>query len=117
MIVDAVIYLGCALLLLGSLFSLVAAIGVVRLPDLFTRMHAASKAGAVGSGLVLLSIALLSFDVAIALRAIVGFVFLLLTTPVGAHLLARASYRIGDQTPVNLVLDELKSKTSRDHEP
>lgn len=113
MIADLVIYAGCGLLLLGALFSLIAAIGVVRLPDLFTRMHAASKAGAVGGGLVLLAVAVMSFDFAIALRAIVGFVFLLLTTPVAAHLLARASYRTSDQLPVNMVVDELKSKSGQ----
>jgi multicomponent Na+:H+ antiporter subunit G len=113
MISDIAIYAGCVLLLLGALFSLVAAIGVVRLPDLFSRMHAASKAGPVGSGLVLLAVALVSADTGVALRAIVGLVFLLLTTPVGAHLLARASYRTSDQLPANMVVDELKSKTSQ----
>ena len=110
MIADIVIYAGCIVLVVGAVFSLIAAIGVLRLPDLLTRMHAASKAGAVGGGLVLLAVALLSFDAAIALRAIVGVVFLLLTTPVAAHLLARASYRITDQSQVNLQVDELKSK-------
>ncbi|QQR35680.1 monovalent cation/H(+) antiporter subunit G [Devosia oryziradicis] len=107
------IYTGCGLLLVGSLFSLVAAIGVVRLPDLLTRMHAASKAGPVGAGFVLIAVALLSGDAGVALRAIVGVVFLLLTTPVGAHLLARASYRTSDQLGGNMVLDELKSKTGQ----
>jgi multicomponent Na+:H+ antiporter subunit G len=113
MIADLAIYAGCLLLLLGALFSLVAAIGVVRLPDLYTRMHAASKAGAVGGGLVLLAVAFLSFEVGVALRAIVGFVFLLLTTPVSAHLLARASYRTTDQSHMKMVVDDLKSKTSQ----
>ena len=113
MITTIAIYAGCILLLLGSLFSLVAAIGVVRLPDLFTRMHAASKAGAVGTGLVLLAVAVLSADVGVALRAIVGFVFLLLTTPVAAHLLAKASYRTTGQLAVSMVMDELKSKTGQ----
>lgn len=111
MIADIVVYAGCIVLVLGAAFSLIAAIGVLRLPDLFTRMHAASKAGAVGGGLVLLAVALMSFDAAIALRAIVGVVFLLLTTPVAAHLLARASYRITDQSHVDMQVDELKSKS------
>lgn len=106
------IYSGCIVLLLGAAFTLIAAIGVLRLPDLLTRMHAASKAGAVGGGLVLLAVALLCFDAAIALRAVVGIVFLLLTTPLGAHLLARASYRITDQSHVDMVVDELKSANS-----
>lgn len=113
MIAAIAIYAGCVLLLLGSLFTLIAAIGVVRLPDLFTRMHAASKAGPVGTGLVLLAVAVVSADVGVALRAIVGLVFLLLTTPVAAHLLARASYRTTDQLRMTMVIDELKSKTGQ----
>ena len=113
MIADLAIYAGCVLMLLGALFSLVAAIGVVRLPDLYTRMHAASKAGAVGGGLVLLSVALMCFDVGVALRAIIGVVFLLLTTPVSAHLLARASYRTSDQLGMKMVVDELKSRSGQ----
>ena len=113
MIAAITIYARCGLLLLGAVFSLIAAIGVVRLPDLFTRMHAASKAGPVGAGLVLIAVAVVSGDVGVALRAIVGFVFLLLTTPVAAHLLARASYRTTDQLRMNMVVDELKSKTGQ----
>lgn len=111
MMIDIIVYAGCVVLLLGAAFSLIAAVGVIRLPDLYTRMHAASKAGAVGGGLVLLAVALLCFDASIALRAVMGVVFLLLTTPVAAHLLARASYRITDQSHVNMVVDELKSKS------
>ena len=113
MIADLAIYAGCVLLLLGAVFSLIAAIGVLRLPDLYTRMHAASKAGAVGGGLVLIAVALLCFDVGVALRAIIGFVFLLLTTPVGAHLLARASYHASGQSPQNMVIDDLKSRSEQ----
>lgn len=113
MIADLSIYLGCALLLLGSAFTLLAAIGVLRLPDLYTRMHAASKAGAVGGGLILLAVALVSFDGSVALRAIIGACFLLLTTPVSAHLLARVSHRGGYQSDVNMATDELKSKSGQ----
>lgn len=116
MIADVAIYAGCTLLVLGALFSLIAAIGVLRLPDLYTRMHAASKAGAVGGGMVLLAVALVSFDVGVALRAIMGFVFLLLTTPVAAHLLARASYCTTDQSLDHVVVDELKSNLGRNSE-
>jgi multicomponent Na+:H+ antiporter subunit G len=108
-----VTYLGCILMVLGALFSVIAALGVLRLPDLLTRMHAASKAGPVGAGLVLLAVAILSADAGVAVRAIVGIVFLLLTTPVAAHLLARASYRTTDQLRLNMVIDELKSKTGQ----
>lgn len=111
MMIDLASYLGSAFLLLGALFCLLAAIGVLRLPDLYTRMHAASKAGAVGGGLVLLAVALLCFDAAVALRAIIAVVFLLLTTPLAAHLLARASHRANYHTETKMEMDELKSKS------
>ena len=79
----------------GSLFALVAAIGINRLPDFFTRMHAASKAGTVGSGLLLLAAGLGSGDFAVLIRALAGFVFFILTAPVSAHLLARAAHKAG----------------------
>ena len=113
MIADFAIYLGCAMLLIGAAFTLLAAIGVLRLPDLYTRMHAASKAGAVGGGMILLAVALVSFDGSVALRAIIGAGFLLLTTPVSAHLLARVSHRGGYHSGANMVVDELKSKSGQ----
>ncbi len=100
-------YTAGIVLLLGAAFTLVAAIGVIRLPDLLTRMHAASKAGAVGGGLILLAIALLSQDVSVATRAIIGIIFLLLTTPLAAHLLARSTY-IAGYTPITAsVVDDI----------
>ena len=63
-------YLAAALLLFGAGFSLVAAIGVLRLPDLYTRLHAASKAGATGAGAVFLAVGIESLDGAVMLRAL-----------------------------------------------
>jgi multicomponent Na+:H+ antiporter subunit G len=103
------LYVGGVVLVLGAVFTLLAAVGVVRLPDLYTRMHAASKAGAVGGGLILIAVAILSQDAAVAIRAIVGVIFLLLTTPVSAHLLARASYLSGYRPCNETVVDELAS--------
>lgn len=95
MIVEFLQYLAGGAMLIGAFFSLIAAVGMIRLPDLYTRMHAASKAGTMGSGLMLLSVAVISFDGSVLVRAIVGFLFLLLTAPVSAHLLARASMIAG----------------------
>lgn len=95
MMLDMVYYTAGILLIVGALFSFVAVIGILRLPDLYTRTHAASKAGTVGSGLTLIAIALISFDGAIVLRAIAGIVFFMLTAPLSAHLLARAAYMAG----------------------
>jgi multicomponent Na+:H+ antiporter subunit G len=96
-----------ALLFAGSLFALVAAIGIVRLPDLYTRMHAASKAGTVGSGLLLLAAGLYSGELAILVRAVAGFIFFLLTAPVAAHLLAKAAHQTGHRLGQESLRDEL----------
>lgn len=96
------------LLLLGALFCFIAAVGLLRLPDLYTRMHAASKAGALGSGLMLIAVALYAWDLSVTTRAVAGFVFLLLTTPISAHLLARSAYFRGYE-PCDLTYrDDLK---------
>lgn len=98
----------CSLLMVGgSIFALLAALGILRLPDVYTRMHAASKAGTVGSGLMLLAVGIYSGDVSVFLRAFAGVIFFILTAPIGAHLLARAAhgarYRLADVT----VIDEM----------
>lgn len=77
-----------ALALLGAAFTLVAAIGLVRLPETLWRMHAAAKAGTLGAGLLLLAVALAT-DASTASRAVAAAVFLVLTAPVAAHVLAR----------------------------
>lgn len=108
MIAELAQYLAALLVIAGALFSLIAAIGVLRLPDLYTRLHAASKAGAVGAGLVFLGLAVASFDGAVVLRTLLGIMFLLLSTPISAHLLARAAYRCGERPTAATSIDDLK---------
>ena len=79
----------------GAMFSLIASIGLIRLQDVYLRMHAASKAGTLGSGLMLLALAVYAAELSVFTRAIAGIVFFLLTAPVSAHLLARAAYLSG----------------------
>ncbi|MQB43745.1 monovalent cation/H(+) antiporter subunit G [Rhizobium sp. ICMP 5592] len=95
------------LLVAGALFALAAAIGIVRLPDLYSRMHAASKAGTVGSGLLLLAVGIHSQDLSILARALAGFLFFVLTAPIAAHLLARAAHKAGHRLTSPSVRDDL----------
>lgn len=81
------------LLVLGALFMLLAGVGLVRLPDLYLRMSATSKAATLGASLVLLGAAVHFGTVAVAGRAVVIVVFLFLTAPVAAHAIGRAGYR------------------------
>ena len=102
-------YLAAALILAGSAFALTAAIGLVRLPDLYTRMHAASKAGTLGSCAVLLALAVHADDPAITLRALAGIVFFLLTVPISSHLLAKAAHSAGYNLWEQSVRDDLQA--------
>jgi multicomponent Na+:H+ antiporter subunit G len=95
------------LLVAGSIFALVAAIGMLRLPDTMTRMHAATKAGTLGAGLILIAEAVLYHETGITLRALAAIVFLLLTAPVAAHLIGRAAYHSGIKLWKQTWIDQL----------
>lgn len=71
---------------------LIAALGLLRLPDLYTRMHAVTKAGTLGVGLVLIGAAVSFGDVSVTTRAVVALLFVLLTAPVSGHVIGRAGY-------------------------
>ncbi len=76
----------------GTLFMFVAAVGLLRLPDLYTRMHAVTKAGTLGVGLVLVAAAVAFGEVSVTARALVALLFVFLTAPVSAHMIGRAGY-------------------------
>ena len=77
------------LLLAGVFFSLVAAIGIVRMPDIYCRMHAATKAGSFGIGLMLLALSIDASDSRIWIQSILIILFFFLTAPIGAHMIGR----------------------------
>ena len=79
----------------GVFFLIVAGIGIVRMPDLYTRMHATSKAGSLGVGLVLLAVAVYYHELGVVLRALAALTFLILTAPLGAHAIGRAAWLTG----------------------
>ena len=93
---------------MGAMFALVASIGILRLPDFYTRIHAASKAGTVGSVLALVALAIVSVQTAEVLRAIAAIVFFFLTAPISAHLLGKAAYSAGYRMWSGSVLDEME---------
>lgn len=84
-----------ALILLGGLLTVAAGVGILRLPDVFIRMHAATKVGTLGSGLILAGVAVAFADPGVVLRCVLIVFFLLLTAPIGAHMIGRAALRIG----------------------
>lgn len=96
--------------LIGAGFMLIAALGVWRMPDLLTRMHATTKAGVLGSGLMLLGLLVKYPELPILVRvlAIVGFT--MLTAPIAAHAIGRAGYFIGLPLWSGTLKDELKGQ-------
>ena len=81
------------LMVVGSLFTLLAAVGVVRMPDIYCRLSATSKAAPFGVGLVLAGTTLVIGEASFALQAAAVAVFVAITSPVAAHALARAVHR------------------------
>ena len=111
---DFVLTLVVAVMLIaGGIFTFLAALGLVRLPDVYTRMHAASKAGTVGSGLMLFAAGIHAGDIAIFTRALAGFVFFVLTAPVAAHLVAKAAHGAGYRLSRLTVIDEMRDAQER----
>jgi monovalent cation/proton antiporter, MnhG/PhaG subunit len=88
-------YVAMALLIAGTAFLLIAAIGIVRLPDPLQRMHSATKAGTLGATLMLLGVVIASDWSELSSTSGLTILFLLITLPIGAQLLGRASYVSG----------------------
>ena len=97
-----------ALLLAGGAFMLLGALGLVRLPDVFTRMQAATKAATLGAACLLAAVAVHFAELGVTSRAVLVIAFLFLTAPVGAHVLARAAYSAGVPLWEGTVRDELR---------
>lgn len=95
---------------IGVLFIFLAAVGFIRMPDTYLRMCVTTKASTLGSGLILLSAAVFFGESGVISRVIAIILFLFLTVPVGAHLIARVSYFIGVQLWKGTIMDELKGK-------
>ncbi len=103
-------YLTAVLLLAGAAFMLLAAIGILRLPDLFTRMSATSKAAGLGSSLALLAVAAHFTQLDVTTRAVAAIVFLFMTIPVAAHMVGRAGYLSGVAISSRTTVDELQDR-------
>jgi multicomponent Na+:H+ antiporter subunit G len=92
-------WIAALLLVAGGFFCLIAGIGVVRLNDVFARMHAATKAGTLGLALVCVAVMVLAPTWLEVVEALIVFLFMIASAPIGAHLIGRAAFRTG--TPVD----------------
>ncbi len=98
----------CALLVAGAGFIFIAALGLLRMPDLFLRMSCSAKASTLGIGLLLLAL-IIHFDQAgVTGRALATLAFVVLTTPVASHRIGRVAYIAGAKLWEGTIRDELK---------
>lgn len=102
--------LTAAMLLLGGGFCLLGAVGVIRMPDLYTRLQAATKTGTLGLGCLMVGVALHFETLGVSVRALLVIAFLLLTAPIAGHVIARAGYHSGTPRWHRTVIDE-RAKT------
>jgi multicomponent Na+:H+ antiporter subunit G len=108
MVVDVVS--GVALVL-GAFLCLVAGIGLVRLPDVFARMHAATKPATLGLLLIAVAGMFQLDDVADVTELVLVVAVQFLTAPTGAHMVGRAAYRAGGLLDRDTVCDDLAGVT------
>lgn len=103
--------IGAIIILLGSMISVISAIGLIRFPDIYTRAHAATKTTTVAVLITLTGAFVYSWvdESFISIRIILGIIFVFLTAPVSGHLILRASYRANVKMSERTSKDELKS--------
>jgi multicomponent Na+:H+ antiporter subunit G len=102
--------IGITLITIGIFFDFLGCLGLVRLPDVYTRLQASTKAVTLGTCGILLGILILKGFSATGIKALLCVIFLLLTAPVSAHALARGSYVSGIRPCEETVIDEYVSK-------
>jgi multicomponent Na+:H+ antiporter subunit G len=85
-------WVAVALMVGGGFFTLIAGLGVLRMQDVYIRMHASTKAGTLGVGMICGAVAI-EMGGETAVKAVAVIFFILFTAPIGAHLIARAAWR------------------------
>lgn len=96
--------------LTGCFFMMLAGLGALRMPDLLMRLHATTKAGTLGIGLIMIGVAVHFLDSGVTTRAMAIVLFIILTAPVAAHAIGRAGYFVGVPLWEGMLKDELKGR-------
>ncbi len=109
-------WIAAFLLITGSLFMLVAAIGVVKLPDVYMRMHAITKAASLGALLMLAAVSLVYVQWIVIVEALMVIVFIILTAPVASHMIAKAAHQAKMPKGEGYVMDELEDAEKKSSE-
>ena len=88
-------YIGLTIIGVGLIFDLLGCVGLVRLPDVYTRLQAATKCVTLGTCLILIGVCVCVGIGPIGVKALVCMLFVLVTSPTAAHAIARAAYKSG----------------------
>ncbi len=104
------------LLIAGGAFAAIAGLGLLRFPDVLMRMHASTKAGTLGVGLSVISVAIFFADDLVTTKVILIAAFILLTAPVAAHLIGRAAYRTASPLWEPTIVDDQSAVVRTDTE-
>lgn len=108
--IDALTYIDDVFLIAGGLLMLLAAIGILRMPDLFSRMQTATKASSLGLGSVIVAVAIHFGDPLVVVRAVMIIAFGFITVPIAAHMIGRAAYFVGEPLWEGTIIDEMRGQ-------
>ncbi|MEB8126071.1 Na+/H+ antiporter subunit G1 [Staphylococcus succinus] len=110
MITQIVISISLILVILGSIISALAAIGLLRLDDVYSRAHAAGKAATLGSMLLISGVFLffIGKEGYVNMQLLVGILFILITGPLASHLIIKAAYNLNTPSSKRTKLDDIK---------
>ncbi len=117
-------FIGALLILIGSIISVISAIGIIRFPDVYSRAHAGTKSSTLAVLLTLTGAFLYIWltEALISVRLLLGIVFVFLTAPVSGHLIIRAAYRtkvkmseVTTEDELRKVLYDDENKEQHDH--
>jgi multicomponent Na+:H+ antiporter subunit G len=118
-------YIAVILLAIGAFFNILAGLGLLRFPDVYTRLHAGTKCTTFGAIFICGSVILLGLRMwyfgnpdgsVLAIHTLGALIAILVTNPTGAHAIARAAHRSGVK-PVGAVVDDLEGKPTRKSVP
>jgi multicomponent Na+:H+ antiporter subunit G len=94
------------LIIIGILFDIFGCIGLVRFPDVYNRLQAATKCVTLGTFMLLVGVALVNGVSALGMKAIICGIFILITSPTAAHAIAKGAHASGVELWENSVVDK-----------
>ena len=110
-------FIAQVLICLGALLIALAAVGVLRMPDVYTRMHAATKAASLGLAFILIGAAIPLDDGIATMKLILAIAFQFMTAPVAAHVIGRAAYKGDLELWDGTRYDDLKGALTEPDDP